>query len=499
MSGTSPRRWVARSLMAALLAGSMLSSGYAVYLARDHAAAAEGLPAVQAPIMRQPGGMPSFADLAARAKPAVVNIATTERKPVGAMPELPQLPPGSPFDELFKRFFEEGGQGVTGPVHALGSGFIVDPDGWIVTNNHVVDSATKITITLNDGRTFPATVKGRDEKTDIAVLKIDAKTPLPALEFGDSDAVRVGDWVVAIGNPFGLGGTVTAGIASARSRDINSGPFDDFLQIDAPINRGNSGGPLFDQSGRVIGINTAIFSPNGGSVGIGFAIPSNIASEVVTQLREHGKIERGWLGVEMQGITPALAQAMHRPDSSGALVDSVVDDSPASAAGLQPGDVITGFNGHAIKSPRDLAREVAAQKEGRVSIEAWRSGSTLALTASLRPMPTDFEKAETSNGTSDGGSVGVAMAPLTAETRAALGLDQKVRGVAVTGVRPGSPAEEGGLQQGDVIVGVAGKPVSSPRAASRAMHHALDQNKAVALRVLRNGHAAFLAIEPAQS
>ena len=251
---------------------------------------------------------------------------------------------------MFRHFFDQQGSQSAGPTHALGSGFIVDPAGYIVTNNHVVDGARKIIVTLDNGQTYPAKVVGRDAKTDLAVLKIDAGKPLPYVAFGNSDKERVGDWVVAVGNPFGLGGTVTAGIVSAHDRNLNNGPYDDYLQIDAPINPGNSGGPLFNQSGQVIGIDTAIYSPSGGSVGIGFAIPSNIAKNVVAQLREHGKVERGWLGVQMQPLTPSLAKAVGRPDAQGVIVDEVQANSPAAAAKLQQGDVITAFNGEAIKN-----------------------------------------------------------------------------------------------------------------------------------------------------
>ena len=252
-----------------------------------------------------------------------------------------------------------------GPTaHALGSGFIIDASGYIVTNNHVVDHATKIVVTLDDGSSFPATVKGRDEKTDLALLKIDARKSLPYVTFGNSDQVRVGDWVIAVGDSFGLGGTVTAGIVSAHGRDLNSGPYDDFLQIDAPINPGNSGGPLFDQSGHVIGVDTAIYSPNGGSVGIGFAIPSKIVAKVVDQLREHGAVERGWLGVQMEPVTPAIGKALGRPDAKGVIVESVDANSPADRAKLQPGDLITALNGHPVEGAHDLAFSVAAIKPG---------------------------------------------------------------------------------------------------------------------------------------
>src|SRR5690348_6810378 len=304
----------------------------------------------------------SFADLAAKLLPAVVNISSSQAVQArggapGAGPEMPMFPPGSPFEQFFKDFLNRNRPGQRGDnqptpperrMQSLGSGFIIDASGLVVTNNHVIDGADEITVTLQDNTALKAKVLGRDETGDIALLQVKPDKPLPALQFGDSDSERVGDWVLAIGNPFGLGGSVTAGIVSARGRDIHQGPYDDFIQTDASINRGNSGGPLFNMDGQVIGINTAIYSPSGGSIGIGFSIPSNMAKNVVAQLREYGHARRGWLGVRVQQVTPDIAESLNLPHAEhpeGALVAGVNDGSPADKAGLKNGDVILKFNG----------------------------------------------------------------------------------------------------------------------------------------------------------
>src|SRR5215469_16149989 len=279
------------------------------------------------------GAPDSFADLAGQLLPTVVNIATTQTlKPNAPQAALPDLPPGTPLQDLFKDFLEKD-KNLPHHVASLGSGFVIDPSGLIVTNNHVIDGADEITVTLNDGTVLPATVVGRDDKTDLALVRVHPKRQLPSAHFGDSDHARVGDWVIAIGNPFGLGSSVTAGIVSARNRDIASGPYDDFIQTDAPINRGNSGGPLFDMAGNVVGVNSAIFSPSGGSVGIGFAIPSNMARQVIDQLRQFGQTRRGWLGVRVQQVTSDLAEGLGLPSAEGALVADVTPNGPAARAG----------------------------------------------------------------------------------------------------------------------------------------------------------------------
>jgi serine protease Do len=339
----------------------------------------------------------SFADLVKAVKPAVVNIATAAHIDEGGHAGVPEFrfPEGSPFDRYFREFFEHRNPGRPkgAPVpnaRSMGSGFIIDPAGYVVTNNHVVDKAVEITVTLNDGEQLSARLIGRDVKTDIALLKIDADEPLPHVSFGDSDTAEVGDWVIAVGNPFGLGGSVSAGIISARGRDIRSGPFDDFLQIDAPINRGSSGGPLFDKRGQVIGINTAIFSPSGGNIGIGFAIPSSMAESIVTALREDGHVARGWLGVNIQEITEEIAESLDIDEAEGALIAGVMPGGPAEAAGLRTGDVILEFGGEEVERVKDLPRLVAATKANKtVTVRVLRDGEEKDIRVEVGAMPED--------------------------------------------------------------------------------------------------------------
>src|SRR6185437_2794072 len=387
-----------RRIRAAALATSVgLSLALAPLASAQTAAAPQGL--------HEAAALPSFAPLVKKVLPAVVNISVTEK--ANAPDEEDQMDgdqngpqqgfPPSPFDEFLRKFFEQQGQGMPGmpsqPLPhaqriALGSGFIIDPAGYIVTNNHVVNDADKVSVIFQDGTKHPAKVLGRDPKTDLALLKINVNHPLPYVSWGESNALQVGDWVLAVGNPFGLGGTVSSGIISARGRDIHSGPYDDYLQLDAAINRGNSGGPTFNLQGQVIGINTAIYSPNGGSVGIGFAIPSSLAKPVIEQLREHGKVERGWLGVQIQNVTPELAKGLSLPKAEGALVAAVEKDSPAAKAGLKQGDVILSFNGNEIKKLRDLSRFVAATAPGSTSnMVVWRNGERMTLPVTVGEAP----------------------------------------------------------------------------------------------------------------
>ncbi len=481
-----PRRM--RVILATLMATTILAgSSFAWYSeAAAPATAPLGLPTV----VNQTG----FADLVAKVKPAVVNIATTEPAEPASAQELPSFPPGSPFAEMFPHGF--GNQNETdAPRHALGSGFIIDPAGYIVTNNHVVDGARKIMVTLNDGTSYPATVKGRDAKTDLALLKIDTNKPLPYVAFGDSGKEQVGDWVIAVGNPFGLGGSVTAGIVSANGRNINEGPYDNFLQIDAPINPGNSGGPLFNQSGQVIGIDTAIYSPSGGSVGIGFAIPSDLATKVVAQLRDHGSVERGWLGVQMQPITPPLAKAIGRPNTDGVLVDQVEANSPAAQAKLQQGDVITAVNGTEVKNPRDLAVMVADTHAGSTAkLTVWRNGHEQPVAVTIGTQPK--EQTASKDDQSGGAPVGMALAPLSPDERSQLGLDASAKGVVVAQVTPDSRAAESGVQAGDVIVKVGDDSVTTPKEVASKIHAAEQQKKeAVPLLVMRDGMTYYLALQ----
>ncbi len=463
-----------------LLAGTLLGGGAAY--------AADG--PLQLPAVSPQAG---FAPLVRTVKPAVVNIATSEihHQTEQEQQVQPQLPPDFPFPDMFRHFFQHRD---TGPEHALGSGFIIDPAGYIVTNNHVIDGATKITVTLEDGSNYKAKVIGRDAKTDLALLKIDAGKALPYVSFGSSAKEEVGDWVIAVGNPFGLGGTVTAGIVSAHGRDINAGPYDDFLQIDAPINPGNSGGPLFNQSGQVIGIDSAIYTPNGGSVGIGFAIPSDIAGPVIAQLKDHGKVERGWLGIQMQPVNETMAKAVGLPRTEGVLVDQVLPDSPAAQARLQQGDVITQFNGAAITTPRDLALAVANTRAGQhVQVGLWRGGHDMTLDVAIGVQ----SKAEAALDQGDhGASVGMTLAPLNSQERAQYGLAGSVRGVVVTEVIAGSRADESGIQPGDVLVRVGTTPVTEPRQVAAAIHTAERAKKeAIPLLVMRNGTTYYVALQ----
>jgi serine protease Do len=484
---------------AALLATTVIAGGgFAWTQARATDAAPAPGPLSLAPVVNQAG----FGDLAEKVRPAVVNIATTgevDQTAQQGQPEfqgqMPNFPPGSPLGQMFQRFFRGQGQMQAGPTHALGSGFIIDPAGYVVTNNHVIDHAHEVKVTLNDGQTYTAKVVGRDAKTDLAVLKIDAGKPVPYLAFGDSGKERVGDWVVAVGNPFGLGGTVTAGIVSAHDRDLNNGPYDDYLQIDAPINPGNSGGPLFNQSGQVIGIDTAIYSPNGGSVGIGFAIPSNVATKVVAQLREHGTVSRGWLGVAMQPLTPALASAIGHSDAMGVIVDKVMADSPAANAKLQQGDVITAFNGEAIKGPRELALDVANTADGSTAkLTIWRDGNQSIVDVSIGQQP--VQEAAASPDETNTAPVGMALTALTQDESRELGLNPTVKGVVVAQVTPGSRADASGVQSGDVIVRVGNEIVTSPSEASAKIRAAQnDKKEAVPLLVMRDGTTYYLALQ----
>ncbi len=450
----------------------------------------------------------SFAELAKKVSPAVVNIASTTeiRETGGTLPEIPfAFPEGSPFEEFFKQFREQFGENSRpqqAPRRAtgLGSGFIIDAEGYVVTNNHVIDGASEVTIRLEDDSTYPAEVVGSDPQTDLALLKIDAERPLPALQLGDSDSAEVGDWVLAVGNPFGLGGTVTAGIISARGRNIQAGPYDDFLQVDASINRGNSGGPLFDLEGNVIGVNTAIFSPNGGSVGIGFAIPSNMVKSVVGQLREKGSVERGWLGVQIQNVTPDLAEALGLEKPAGALIAKVTPDSPAAAAGLKSGDVILEFAGEAIDDTRELAGVVARHPaESEAAIAVWRDGRKRQLTVVTGRQPTQ-QMASSGGRQGPDGSYHSAvlkarLAALTPQRRAEFGLDGNLEGVLLLDIEKGSVFEQG-LRRGDVIVKVDDTTVTRPQEVERRIEAArTDSRKAVLVLVNRGGQPLFLGLK----
>lgn len=487
------------AFVAALLAATAISgvAGWQIAPAFAQASTAPAATEHSAPIdVGHPAAqtLPGFADLVQRVTPAVVTISTTMREQ--ANDEQSPFPQGSPQERMFGQFFGTPDQAPTQVVHALGSGFIVDAQGRIVTNNHVVKDATDIQVTLSDGRKFKATVVGVDPKTDLAVLQVKTEKPLPHLALGDSNAARVGDWVVAVGNPFGLGGTVTAGILSARGRQIGQGPYDDFLQIDAPINKGNSGGPLFAQDGTVIGVNTAIFSPSGGSVGIGFAIPSSVVKQVVAQLETNGKVERGWLGVSAQSITPPLATALHLQAQTGALVAEVQNSSPAADAGLLSGDVITQIGTKPVKDPRDLAQIVAGIPSGTVqNFTVVRDGKDKTIKVTIAALAGENGSSQGMAAADNGPKLGIALAPLDNRARQALNLSATQKGVLIASVLPNSPADTAGLQAGDVLEMVGNEPVNTPQEAVKALHNgATKTSKAIALRVLRDGHQAFVAI-----
>jgi serine protease Do len=430
------------------------------------------------------GAPDSFADLAVKLLPAVVNVSSTQnvtaKNSPSIGPEMPMFPPGSPFEQFFKDFLNrnrpgQGGGNERQPrperrAQSLGSGFIIDASGLVVTNNHVIEGADEVSVTLQDNTVLKAEVIGRDESGDIALLKVKSDKPLPTVEFGDSTQSRVGDWVVAIGNPFGLGGTVTAGIVSARGRDIHQGQYDDFIQTDAAINRGNSGGPLFNMDGQVVGINTAIFSPSGGSIGIGFAIPSNMAKNIVAQLKLYGHPRRGWLGVKIQQVTPDIAESLGLKDAAGAMIAGITDGGPADKAKIRAGDIILKFDGIDVKEMNTLPRIVADAEVGKqVPVVLWRDGKELTLQTTLAERPADAQLASVDPSArpeatqpTDISGLGLKVAPVNQglKDKFQLGADQK--GVVITDVAPNTPAAERGLKPGDVIMEVQQGEVGSP-------------------------------------
>ncbi len=451
----------------------------------------------------------SFADLAERLLPSVVNISTrqVEKRTGSDGPETPPGPPGSALEELFRQFMERGRPQNRPPTTSLGSGFIIDPQGYIVTNNHVIEEADRITVTLHDETRMEARVVGRDPKTDLALLKVNPETPLNAVAFGDSSMLRVGDWVLAIGNPFGLGGTVTTGIVSARQRDINSGPYDDFIQTDAAINGGNSGGPMFDLDGNVVGINTAIFTPSGLSVGIGFAIPSNLAGPIIKQLRQFGKARRGWLGVQIQDVTDEIARSLELARAEGALVAAVTEDSAAARAGIEVGDVILEFDGRSIRRMRHLPRIVAETEVGKtVEVVIWRQGRRQAVSASLGELPQEDPMARAAVPDAEEEAavalhvpeVGVTLSKITQPLRTQFSLGDTVEGVVVTEVSPGSAAERKDLRPGMVIrkVGPQQRTVDSPRTVVEQVRRAREAGQSTILMLLEvDGSPRFVGLD----
>ena len=497
MSTRPPRRPARLTLMAALLAGTALG-GFAVAHTSFAAATTEpanGTPTAS-PIQPQPTAtpLPDFSNLVVQVKPAVVSITNHLRADAAEVQGGGEGSGGLPFP-----FGQMVPHAQPRAVEARGSGFIIDADGTIVTNNHVVKDARSLEVTLDDGTQLPAKVIGTDPRTDIAVLKVNAGHKLPFIQLGESENVKPGQWVVAMGNPFGLGGSVTAGIVSARGRDIGDGPYDSFIQVDAPINQGNSGGPLFTQDGKVVGINTAILSPTGGSVGIGFAIPSDTVKTVVAQLEKGGHVTRGYLGVEAQPVSAGMAAALHVSGDKGALVAQVQPNSPASKAGLQPGDVITAVNGKDVTNPRDLAVDVAdVPPDSQAQLHILRDGQQQDVAVTVARLQ-DNQTANAENGpdASARPGIGIALAPLDANTRDQLDLPAGTKGAVIARVQPNSPAAEAGLRPGDLVVGVGTKTVGSAQEAAQAIRGATRDGHAVALRIMRNGQAAFVAVNPA--
>jgi serine protease Do len=457
--------------------------------------------------------LPSLAPLVQRVSPAVVTISAQMTNEAQAQPsdfgsEGSSDQPSSSLDQMLRRFFENHGMPPQSghEVMALGSGFIIDPSGYIVTNQHVVGTSDKITVVLQDNSKHQAKVIGRDEKTDLALLKIDAPDKLPFVAWGDSDKMKVGDWVVAVGNPFGLGGSVTAGIISALGRNIHEGPYDDFIQIDAPINRGNSGGPTFDLSGQIIGINTAIYSPSGGSVGIGFAIPSNVAKPIIAQLRESGHVVRGWLGVAIQSITPAIAKSLglNADQPGGALVATVTPNSPAAKAGLKQGDVIVSANGEPIKNVNDLPRRVAMMQPGqKLELGVRRGGNDVKLATQVGEMP-DKEQAlanpnalEPQKQEPKTSSLGLELSSIDPAVRRHFQIPRDVDGVVVSRIAGDSPLAELGLEAGDVVQSIDQQPVTSPQQAAKLLKDASGKGN-VLLLLNRHGSSQFVGLSIGQ-
>ncbi len=440
------------------------------------------IPPTAAPAPGLPG---SFADLVERLEPAVVNIQVTKVAPDVISPFQ-----GTPFEDFFRPW-----RGPRPRIQGAGSGFVISPEGYIVTNNHVVEDAREVKVTLASGEEYPAKVIGRDPKTDIALIKVEPKAALPSATLGDSDKLRVGDWVLAIGNPFGLEGTVTAGIVSAKGRVIGAGPYDDFLQTDAAINPGNSGGPLFNLRGEVVGINTAIVARG---QNVGFAIPINLAKTLLPQLREEGRVTRGWLGVTIQPVTPALARSLKLKEPKGALVADVSPDGPAAKAGLKSGDVIVGFQGKPVEDANALPRLVAGVKPGtKAEVTVVRGGQTETLTVTVGKMPDEEQVASSGDEEEGPARAGLALADVPSQLARQLHLPPG-RGALVTAVEPGSPADRAGLQPGDVLLEVNRQPVRSPQQAVQLIRRA-PAGEPLLVRIAREGGQLYAALEPRES
>jgi serine protease Do len=448
-------------------------------------------------------GPTGFADVVQKVKPAVFSVRVKLKNESSSVSsndnddkdrnQLP-FPKGSPFERFFRDFgFPNfpNGRGLQRFTLAQGSGFFISLDGYGVTNNHVVDNAQSVEITTDDGKTYTAKVVGKDAKTDVALLKVDGRSNFPYVKFAETEP-RVGDWVIAVGNPYGLGGTVTAGIVSARGRDIGSGPYDDFIQIDAPVNKGNSGGPAFDENGNVVGVTTAIYSPSGGSVGIGFAIPAETVKSVVAQLKEHGSVTRGWIGVQIQTVTQDIADSLGLKKAEGALVTEPHAGGPAAKAGLVSADVIQSVNGEEVKDSRDLAKKIAAIKpDTPVKLGLLHNGLQKIISLTVEKMPNEsLAQNESSGGNSEGAApLGLTLAPADTVT------GKGSRGVVVTDVNPDGPAAEHGIRTGDVILDVSGKAVNTPSDVRQAITNARSAGKhAILMRIKSGDSRRFVAM-----
>ena len=455
---------------------------------------------------------PDFSEMADELIPSVVSVSVIISRETVNQPRAPQFPPGSPFEDFFKDFFERRGiprqdippQRPRRNETAQGSGFIIDDKGLIVTNNHVIAGASSITVVLHDGKSLQAKLIGADAKTDLALLKVKTDIKLKAVSWGNSDEVKVGNWAMAIGNPFGLVNTVTVGIVSARARDINAGPFDDFIQTDASINRGNSGGPLFNLKGEVIGVNTAIYSPSGGSVGIGFAIPSALAENIVEQLEEYGRTIRGWLGVRIQTVTEDLASSLGLDRPYGALVASVIPNSPAEKAGIKPGDVILNFNGSEVTEMRKLPRLVAETKvNSKSNVTIWRNEKKKSLKVVIAEMKEEEKEVKESKEKTDSEmlksdyfeQLGITLSSITQDVRMRQNIPENVSGLLVTKVEQNTDAEIKGIRPGDIIQQINQVSINDINAFRKIISSLKGSKKGVLLLVNRQGNINFVALK----
>ena len=476
-----------RSLIALVLSLALVPLG-----AVSQGRAQQATPAVPTPTQAGPA---SVAELAEGLLDSVVNISTTQNTGGERGPAM-RAPEGSPFQDFFDEFFNDRGQGQGRgrKVSSLGSGFVIDPSGIIVTNNHVIEGADEINFA--NGSKLKATLVGADTKTDLAVLKVEPPTPLKAVPFGNSEKMRIGDWVMAIGNPFGLGGTVTVGIVSARGRDIQSGPYDNFIQTDAAINRGNSGGPLFNMYGEVIGINTAIISPSGGSIGIGFAIPTELAASVIGQLREFGETRRGWLGVRIQPVTDEIAESLAMGPARGALIAGIIKGGPVDNGSIQAGDVVVKFDGREVDEMRDLPRIVAETPVGKeVDVVVIRKGEEMTVKVTLGRLE-DGEEAAAGEETGDDGSaetpealsaLGMTFGEISDDARAEFAIGDDIEGVLITAVEDDSVAKEKGIAPGDIVVEIAQEAVGTPAEALDRIAQLKAEGRRNALLMVSNG------------